>query len=87
MSKENFIKLLDFIDDTLLIEIHIEKDGKVLLFVPFIDMKEFADIFGYEYFCDGGVECTLIAENIIVDLQDFLDEEDLDVIRKRYGDK
>ena len=86
MSKEDFTRLLDFIDDTLLTEIHIESDGKVLLYVPFIDMKEFTDIFGYEYFCDGGVDCTLISENIIVDLQDFLDNEDLEVIRKRYGD-
>ena len=31
MSKEDFIKLLDFIDNTLLTEIHIESDGKVLL--------------------------------------------------------
>ena len=43
-------------------------------------MKEFADIFGYEYFCDGGFDCTLISENIIVDLQDFLDNEDLEEI-------
>lgn len=84
MDKEDFIKLIDFIDGTILSEIYIEKDGKVLLFIPFIDMKEFVDIFGHEYFCDGGVDCTLIPENIVVDLQDFLEDEDLDILRKRY---
>ena len=84
MDKEDFIKLIDFIDNTILSEIHIEKDGKILLFIPYTDMKNFADIFGYEYFCDGGVDCTLVYENIIVDLQDFLEDEDLNIIRKRY---
>ena len=87
MDKEDFIKLLDFIDKNLCIEIRIEKNNQVTLWIPFIDLEEFTDMFGYDYFCEGGAECTLLKDSVAIDLQDFLEDEDLEIIRTRYGEE
>ena len=87
MDKEEFIKLIDFIDKNLCVEIRIEKNNQVTLWIPFIDLEEFTDIFGYDYFCEGGIECTLLNDSVAIDLQDFLEDEDLEIIRTRYGEE
>lgn len=86
MEKEELIKLLDFLDNTAM-EIHIEKNGQVLVFMYFFNIDDFTELFGYNYFCEGGVECTLGEDYIVVDLQDFLEDEDLEIIRNRYKEE
>lgn len=86
MEKEELIKLLDFLDNTAM-EIHIKENGQVLVFMHFFNIEDFVKMFDHDYFYEGGVDCVLCPEYIVVDLQDFLENEDLEIIRNRYKEE
>ena len=88
MEKEQLINLINFLKET---EYRIEKEkNNITVWLNFLDIKEFNEIFGYDYFCEGGPEVTLLYDSIAFNLYDFLDgiadDEDLEIIRKQLGD-
>lgn len=82
MEKEQLLELILFLKET---EYRIEKDKDVLVWIDFDDLKEFTEIFGYEEFCEGGKEVTLLDDCIVFNLNDFLygDDEDFEYIIKK----
>lgn len=82
MEKEQILDLILFLKDK---EYRIEKDKDVTVWINFDDINEFTEIFGYDYFCEGGSEVTLLFESIAFKLSDFLygDNEDLEYIIKK----
>lgn len=82
MDKEQLIDLILLLKDK---EYRIEKDKDITVWINFNDLKEFTDIFGYEEFCEGGKEVTLLYYSVAFSLNDFLcgEDEDIEYIIKK----
>lgn len=81
MTKEKILDLILFLKDKEYRISTIKKE--VIVWLDFSDIQEFTEIFGYDDFCEGGTEVTLLYESIVFDLYDFLygeDEEDINYI-------
>lgn len=89
MEKEQLIQLINFLKR---IEYRIERqENNITVWIDFAELREFNEIFGYDYFYEGGIEATLLYDSIALNLYDFLDgiadDEDLKIIRKQLGDE
>lgn len=84
MTKEQILDLILFLKDK---EYTINTNRKeIIVWLDFSDIQEFTEIFGYNDFCEGEKEVTLLYESIAFDLYDFLygeDEEDINYIIKK----
>ena len=80
MEKEDLIHFIEFLKEC---EFRIDDDD-VMIWVEFPKIEELTDIFGYDYFYDGGIKITLLGDSIAFNLSDILYEkdEDYEIIRK-----
>ena len=83
MDKETLVSLINLLKEN---EYRIESNGDITVWIDFYSVKELTEIFGADYFCEGGIDVTLLYDTIAFELEDLLygvaDEEDWKVIRK-----
>ena len=70
MNNDKILDLILFLRDK---EYRIDSDEQIIVWLDFNDIQEFTDIFGYEEFCEGGKDVTLLDESITFNLYDFID--------------
>ena len=82
MDNNKILDLILFLKDK---EYRIENNEQIIVWLDFNEIQEFTDIFGYEEFCEGGKDVTLLHESIAFNLYDFIDglgEETEYIIKK-----
>ena len=82
MDNNKILDLILFLKDK---EYRIENNEQIIVWLDFNEIQEFTDIFGYEEFCEGGKDVTLLDESIAFNLYDFIDglgEETEYIIKK-----
>lgn len=70
MSNDKILDLILFLKDK---EYRIDNDETITVWLNFIDISEFTEIFGYDEFCEGGQEVTLLYDSIAFNLYEFID--------------
>ncbi len=70
MDNDKILDLILFLKDK---EYRIENDEQIIVWLDFDEIQEFTDIFGYDEFCEGGKDVTLLSESIAFNLYDFID--------------
>lgn len=82
MSNDKILDLLLFLKDK---EYRIDDDEHIIVWLRFDEIQEFTEIFGYDEFCEGGQDVTLLYENIAFNLYDFIDgiEKETEYIIKK----
>lgn len=82
MNNDKILDLILFLKDK---EYRVDNDEQIIVWLSFNEIQEFTDIFGYDEFCDGGKNITLLHEDIAFNLYDFIDglgEETQYIVRK-----
>lgn len=82
MNNDKILDLILFLKDR---EYRVENNKQITVWLNFDEIQEFTDIFGYDEFCEGGKDVTLLNESIAFNLYDFIDglgEETEYIIRK-----
>ena len=82
MNNDKILDLILFLKDK---EYRVDNDEQIIVWLDFNDIQEFTNIFGYDEFCEGGEDITLLYENIAFNLYDFIDglgEEAQYIVRK-----
>ena len=82
MNNDKILDLILFLKDK---EYRVDNDEQIIVWLSFNEIQEFTDIFGYDEFCDGGKNITLLHEDIAFNLYDFIDglgEETQYIFRK-----
>jgi hypothetical protein len=51
---------------------------ELILWVCFYDLKEFADLLGYNYLSEGGMGVTLLSDCIALAINDLCEDSDID---------
>lgn len=70
MSNDKILDLILFLKDK---EYKVNDDENIIVWLDFSEIQEFTNIFGYDEFCEGGKDVTLLSESIAFNLYDFID--------------
>lgn len=54
------------------------RGNELILWIDFNDIGEFTDLIGYDHFCEGGMEVTLLHTCIAFDLVDICESYDIE---------
>lgn len=82
MNNDKILDLILFLKDK---EYEVESNEQIIVWLDFDEIQDFTEIFGYDEFCEGGKDVTLLSESIAFNLYDFIDglgEETEYIIKK-----
>ena len=72
------LDLYKFLESTST-EIHWWGDNELIIWLHPMDIKDFADLVGYDYLSEGGIECNLQGEGYIaLNIFDLCEHFDID---------
>jgi hypothetical protein len=78
VNKLTELEIYKFIQNNDGIEIDWRSEKHLYMWIPFYNLKEFTDLLGYDYLCEGGEAVSLQHDCVCVDILDICECFDIE---------